>query len=210
MKLLYLCLLPLSLSAQDDLAPLPHNVLKNPSFERGAPARGMEPVGWLDCGETGESPADVHGNDRTYNFFSIRELAAYGEQFLGMVVRSNGTTECIYQRFRKPLDPGEYVIRITAARPREARSLDRVTGAPASYTQPVLLEMTGKFEDAPKPWGVLAQTPAVLSSDWTTWEFRFELKYPLRQFKLSAQYADAGTYNGYVLVDRVELAPVLD
>ena len=67
----------------------------NPSFE-GEPQDAIMPIGWIGC-EDGTTPDLLPGPWGVYN-------DAYdGQTFMGLIVRKNGTWECIGQRLPESL-----------------------------------------------------------------------------------------------------------
>ncbi|NUO03060.1 MAG: hypothetical protein HUU01_20820, partial [Saprospiraceae bacterium] len=107
--------------------PLP---FLNPSFE-DQPDFGKPPSGWFFCGNSGETPPDIHPG----GFYGVTAAPKDGRTYVGMVMRDNGTEEQLGQRLAAPLAPGQcYAFRIFAARSDQYASFSRTTGQPAPYT----------------------------------------------------------------------------
>ena len=85
--------------AQAQTRPMADSIrLVNPSFE-DVPKQSSPPLGWADCGFTGESAPDVHPS----NFWEVSKPAQNGKTYVGLVVRNNDTWERISQMLESPL-----------------------------------------------------------------------------------------------------------
>ena len=76
--------------------------LVNASFE-DTPKQSSPPMGWTDCGFTGESAPDVHPS----NFWQVSKPAFNGRTYMGLVVRHNDTWERVSQMLESPLVGGQ-------------------------------------------------------------------------------------------------------
>ena len=187
-----------------DTKTLAGNVLQNTSFEQGRAGHAMVPFRWKNCGSKEESPTDLHSSSDGVDFFEVRNRAADGDKYIGMVTRSNGTTECICQEIPGLLAPGTYDIALLAALPDRLQSYDRRTNRPANYAQPVMLEIVGISTNDRAV--VLATTDRIEKDSWEM--IRMEVSSPvaLKRIELRTIHIGEKPYNGAVLVDRFELA----
>lgn len=111
----------------------------NPSFE-DIPRQNHQPQGWLDCSFQDESPVDVHGSDT--EFFGVKEFAAEGETFLGMVTRDNGTYEGVSAKLKQPLQADSlYKLTIWVNQAETYQSISRTSDQIVNYNSPVRLEI---------------------------------------------------------------------
>lgn len=116
-----------------------------------------------------------------------------------MVVRSNGTRECLGQELFEPLLPGEYKISIALARSDFYVSIDKVKLTDANYSNPVKLEIIGITQKGEEQ--VLYLTEKITSSHWTNKESKFLVKDTLTTIKISPQFVGDEYYNGNILID---------
>ncbi len=195
-----LFLLPLWLVGQEAI------LLNNPSFE-DVPKVSKVPVGWQDCGEEGESPADTHPSGA----FGVVSPPHEGRSYLGMVVRENRTWESVGQALPVPFSPGTcYAFSIHAARSPLFESLSRLTNEVASYTGAVRLRVWAGYYPCERE-ELLWQTVPIPFVDWTRLDMVLKPSAPYTYLILEAFYdGDALLpYNGNLLLDNASpLLPV--
>ena len=175
----------------------------NPSFE-DEPAHSHPPRGWYYCDGPGESPPDTHPG----GFFGVSQTPYDGRTYLGMVARDNGTTEGVGQRLPGLMAPGQcYVLRYYATRSPAYESISRTSGQPEPFNTPVMLQLWGGMYNCDKAV-LLAQSPAVASTEWEKFQLAFQVQQPFTHLFLEVAHVDGGEwYNGNVLVD--QLSPIL-
>ena len=184
------------------------NIIEDPSFERARSSQGSTPRGWKNCGAKDESPVDVHSNKTLGYYFYVDTRAEDGEQYVGMTVRNNGTTECMSYTVKQGIPFGEYEILLTVAVPKWMRSLDRLTGQMTHFDHPVVLRVVGEREDGETVQ--LTETPPVSTLEWKTYRLMARSADNLKRIRLEAHFALGVPGNGYVLIDRFEFALVED
>ncbi|MCB0662980.1 MAG: hypothetical protein KDC24_09585 [Saprospiraceae bacterium] len=191
-------------SCNKEPAPFYGEYIQNSSFEQGTPGFLSLPDGWLDCGFEGETPPDLFANDMEIRPFEVSNNAIEGNQFVGMVVRDNGTRECIIQRLVTPIS-GLYTLRLLIGRAEEYLSISRVTYDPISYNQPVELEVIGIGEDGREE--VLFRAPKNVKRDWIEIQTSIYIPFPISSLKLSPDFDSTRDtpYCGNVLIDAFEL-----
>lgn len=203
-KILYFlfCCTPGILLAQAD------NLLRNPSFEYGASAPGILPAKWFSCGDLGNSPPDLH-NDLRKHFFEIEADASDGIQFVSMVSRADGTTECLGQKFKKPLQAGEtYQLTIHLSQDPYFTAHVKDKANPVPFDKPVVVEVY--IKTASGEVRLLGDTPAIDHVEWRSYQFEFTPDEPVTEVRIgpyfSIQYFES--YYGHVLLDQVVLEKV--
>jgi hypothetical protein len=116
------------------------------------------PDEWTDCGAEGETPPDLFksGEKIGYNVTAISED---GSQYVGLVVRSNDTRECLFQELDQPIE-GTIRGELLLARSNRYTSLDRITGDPVEYNTPASMEVIG-VDDSGTDFLLYATEPVV-------------------------------------------------
>ena len=180
------------------------NLLKNPSFERGEVGPGKTPRNWKNCGEKGHSPVDVHYSLAIPPIFGVRAQAAQGDYYLGMVARSDGSTECIYQKFKDLVPPGNFQLSLWVALPETMDNMDILTRKPASYAHPIGLEIVGIAPDDEAY--LLGSIPSVSEVGWQRLSFEGLSDVTFKGLAIRTVHTGGNPYNGYVLVDEVEFS----
>ncbi|MEM1218067.1 MAG: hypothetical protein AAGH79_04115 [Bacteroidota bacterium] len=200
--LVLLAAVPSMLAAQAD------NLLRNPSFEYGASAPGILPAKWFSCGDLGNSPPDLH-NDLRKHFFEIEADASDGIQFVSMVSRADGTTECLGQKLKKPLLAGEtYQLTIHLSQDPYFTAHVKNKANPVPFDKPVVVEVYIKM--ASGEVRLLGDTQAIDHAEWRAYQFVFTPDEPVTEVRIgpyfSIQYFES--YYGHVLLDEVVLEKV--
>lgn len=181
-----------SLVAQQEI------LLQNPSFEQDFPQAGVTPTGWINMGPETESPPDIQPGA-----FEVRMKAQAGKQYVGLVVRDNGTWEGIGQKLKEPLQKDStYQFSLWLARAPLMMSLSRQTQKPANYNAPTILRIWGVNSKTGQT-EMLGETEPVSPSVWML--YTFELKPQVDDFyeiELMAWYAPGHKKeNGNLLID---------
>jgi len=196
------CCLPLFLWCWNRIAPAEHSIpLLNPSFEESPAQPGQLPIHWKNCGKSTETPPDVVKANKE-NLFKVYHNAALGEQFLSMVVRSNGTYECIAQELPEVLQPGKkYQLSFFAARAERFDALERKTMQMASFAHPVLLEVQGTNCDEKRL--PLAAIDPVNHIHWVRYVMILEPTEEIHELQFAPYYHPDSLYeyNGHILLD---------
>ncbi|KAA3621960.1 MAG: hypothetical protein DWQ02_26820 [Bacteroidetes bacterium] len=184
-------------------AKLGKNILLNSSFEEGQYGASLMPDYWRNCGWASESPSDLHLSGGVA--FDVYQEAVDGYQYVGMVVRSNGTHECIFQEFEPYILPGEYDLLMVVSRSEVFNSVDQVTGEEASYHFPVTLQIFGKNE-IDDTESLLFMTYPIDFTDWHVIQNTFVIEENTSAIKIAAFFTDDEYYNGNVLIDKIIIA----
>jgi len=184
------------------------NLLRNPSFEYGASAPGILPAKWFSCGDLGNSPPDLH-NDLRQHFFEIQTDASEGIQFVSLVSRADGTTECIGQKLKKPLLAGEtYQLTIHLAQDPYFKARVKNEAEPVPFDKSVVVEVYVKT--ASGEVRLLGDTQAIDHPEWRAYQFEFTPDEPITEVRISPyfsiQYFES--YYGHVLLDQLVLERV--
>lgn len=176
--------------------------INNPSFELDNAKIGVITQGWFNCAEGLTSPPDLHSHETS--FFSVRDRAAHGNNYISMIARSNNTWEAIGQRLVKQLD--KFHIHHIAFRAKHSRSM-RVYNVynhnSERYNQPLRIRMwAGNTPGSKKEF--LGATQALDFKDWTKVSILFRPSRRYRYICFDAAYVseDGAPYNGNVLLDR--------
>lgn len=179
--------------------------LKNPSFE-GPPGPSLLPHGWKTCGFPDETPPDTNPNE----VFQVSMPAYYGNTYLGMVVRDNGTWEGVGQALAEPFQKNQcYGFTFFAACSRNYQSFSRMTGQEVNYNKPVKLRIWVGY-DYCESLQLLAETPAIEHHDWNPYTLFFKPNAPYTHLFLEAYSLHPDKpYCGNILLDNLsDLSPV--
>jgi hypothetical protein len=143
--------------------------IANPSFEAGIPGVLRVPDEWTDCGAEGETPPDLFKSEEKIGY-NVTAISEDGSQYVGLVVRSNDTRECLFQELDQPIE-GTIRGELLLARSNRYTSLDRITGDPVEYNTPASMEVIG-VDDSGTDFLLYATQP-VVDTNWTTVSFDF-------------------------------------
>ena len=194
--------------AQAQTRPMADSIrLVNPSFE-DVPKQSSPPLGWADCGFTGESAPDVHPS----NFWEVSKPAQNGKTYVGLVVRNNDTWERISQMLESPLQGGQcYNFSIYISSSENYKSRTNVANAGViklqsdsifNFNIPAVLRIwagnisCGRSE-------LLAESPPVDNFEWKRYDFRLKPKsnYNYIMFEAFFKTPVLFPYNGNILLD---------
>lgn len=176
-------------------------LLNNGSFERdGAAFNSKVPMGWeLLAGS--ETPPDLLPNEES----RVETLAPEGKYYLGLLVRSNRTTEAIGQRLNGTLYKDTvYQLRFMAARSPQYYAQERISQRDVNFDMPVIIRVYGGAQTGVAP-ELLAETPAVGHYEFKDYLVSFKPKANCNYLVFQAYY-DARfskPYNGHVLIDDI-------
>lgn len=181
--------------------------LVNPSFE-DVPKQSSPPLGWADCGFTGESAPDVHPS----NFWEVSKPALNGKTYVGLVVRNNDTWERISQMLESPLQGGQcYNFSVYISSSENYKSRTNVANAGIiklqsdsifNFNIPAVLRIwagnisCGRSE-------LLAESPPIDNFEWKRYDFRLKPKsnYNYIMFEAFFKTPVLFPYNGNILLD---------
>jgi hypothetical protein len=158
---------------------------RNPSFE-DTPRENACPAGWHSSAP-GSTPDILPGA------WGIDFAPQDGKTCLGLVTRSDNTTETISQALAEPLVGGvcySFSVYIAHA--------EKYVG----FNNPVRLRVWGSATKGSKGT-LLASSPLINHSDWRSYNFQFYTPGEARYLTFEAYYAPGTTfkYNGNVLLD---------
>lgn len=189
--------------------------LVNPSFE-DIPKQSSPPLGWADCGFTGESAPDVHPS----NFWEVSKPAIHGKTYVGLVVRNNDTWERISQMLESPLQAGQcYNFSVYISTSENYKSRTNVGNNPIlrmqsdsifNFNIPAVLRIwagnisCGRSE-------LLAESVPIDNVEWKRYDFRLKPKanYNYIMFEAFFKTPVLFPYNGNILLDNASsLQPV--
>jgi len=196
-------LILLSYSCRDDKIEL-KNKIKNSSFEEGEAGLHTLPIGWHNCGEVDRSPPDLFESG-VENDFNVNVIGDKGSKFVGLVVRSDGTRECMYQQLPQTIESGEYLIDLTVARSKRYTSIDLVTGDIVEYNQPVILQVIGIDEIGNEE--LFYSSVLIDSESWINLKYGFNINRSFKKIRVTPNYGqlDSIPYNGNVLIDEFKI-----
>lgn len=158
---------------------------RNPSFE-DTPRASASPVGWYS-NTPGSTPDILPGA------WGIDFPAKDGKTCLGLVTRSDSTTENITQALATPLESGVcYSFSIFLAHAQKY----------VGFNQPVRLRVWGSAVKGSKG-KLMAFSPLINHSDWRSYRFQFFTSTEVRYITLEAWYGPGiiFKYNGNILLD---------
>lgn len=176
--------------------------LTNGSFE-DVPKQSQPPRGWGDCGFAGESPTDVHPASDSLSYWQVRQPAAHGDTYLGMVVRDNETYESISQYLPAPIRAGScYEMTISLCKSKIYISQSRMTGRTENYDEPVVLRIYGGTSICRRS-ELLYESPPISNTEWEEFLVEFKPSGDYQTIMLEAFYKTPVLfpYNGNLLVD---------
>lgn len=192
--------------AQQTPVPAGKNFLINGNFEVGSPGYSALPDQWENCGPRSESPPDLHGKNT--RLFGVNTRAAEGKQFVGLVVRQNGTQECLLQNFPETLPLGTYRLRFAAAIPTDLKSPSRETGRSINYNRPVELRVLMRTDGSTvDDW---AEVTEIDHSKWRYYELDLTVDRTVYGLVLMPAHSEPTPYSGAVLLDDVSLTKRAD
>jgi outer membrane protein OmpA-like peptidoglycan-associated protein len=176
--------------------------LVNPSFEDDRPPKpGATPNGWINCGDSNESPPDIQPGA-----FSAIQTPSKGTTCLGLVVRDNNTSEGIAQRLDRPLENGKcYEWSLDACRSKQYLSLSKKTNLEANYTIPAKVRLWGG-NGACDRQELLFETPVIEHHNWKKYTTKFQPKrgtYSYITIEIDFDDTSKTPYNGNVLLDNL-------
>ena len=171
--------------------------LRNASFE-GTPQHSTTPAGWYDCGQSGESPPDIHPSGE----FQVTKTAAHKNTYIGLVTRDNDTWEGIAQRLSMPMKAGQcYSFSVTLARSEKYVSLTKTTRVLENFNNPIRLRIWGGTSYCSKKQK-LAESITIKHTSWKNYTFEFTPKQNYNYIFLEAFFEPSlFPYNGNILVD---------
>jgi hypothetical protein len=147
----------------------------NGDFEVGLPNSGTLAKNWIDFGDKARTPPDLHG--KSTNLFKCSTKSFSGKQFVGLVTRSDFTTEAIGQKLDSPMLVGHnYSISLCMATAENYQSLDVQNMELANYTAPVILRIWGAKSKDMEDGILLASSESLFKSDWKTVDFLLKIK----------------------------------
>ncbi len=175
--------------------------LYNPSFE-DTPRLSQTPIGWQDCNASGNSPVDTH--PVPYSDFQVTAAPAYGNTYVGMVVRENNAVEAIGQKLVEPLKKGRtYVFEIFLARsPQYMSGGFGREGSATNFNTPCKLRILGGDSYCDRR-ELLAESELIVNEKWENKQFIFHPKEDYDYLLFEAFYRNAvvTAYNGNLLMD---------
>ena len=176
--------------------------LQNPSFE-GFPHAAQTPDGWLDCRDF---PRQTPPDTQPIEAFGHPKKAQNGRTYLGLVVRSDSSTEGVYQKLTSPLLKGvTYKFSVWAHSSATFKSV--VTNKEEDFKTPTLIEFwgnTGKISQK------LAASEPIAANDWKQLNFVFTPTANFSNFIIKAYFNGDRPYNGNVMIDNLSaLVPKL-
>lgn len=157
----------------------------NSSFE-GEPQDATMPIGWMGC-EDGTTPDILPGP------WGVFQPAYEGQTYMGLIVRKNGTWECVGQRLSESLKAGNcYFFKLMLANAKTYNG----------YNKAAVLRVWGGDDRCEKKQK-LFESPPIGHADWKPYTIRFKPKQNISFIIIEAFYNSKlqYTYNGNVLID---------
>ncbi len=168
--------------------------LFNPSFE-SEPKDATMPIGWIGC-EDGTTPDILPGP------WGVYLPASEGETYMGLIVRKNGTWECVGQRLSQTLRAGScFYFKMMLAHSNTYNG----------YNKPAIIRIWGGSDRCDKKQK-LFESPPISHNNWKTYTIRFKPKQNIDFIVIEAYYNSKmnTTYNGNVLFDGISMIQTCD
>ena len=159
----------------------------NGSFE-GEAADAINPIGWMGC-EDGTTPDILPGP------WGVYLPAVEGQTYMGLIVRKNGTWECVGQRLSQSLKGNNcYFFKLMLAHSITYNG----------YNKPAIVRIWGGSERCEKSQ-ILFESPSINHSTWKPYIVKFKPKKDMDFIIIEAYYnsKQGVTYNGNVLIDAI-------
>jgi len=192
-------------NCDDDDGTVPFEGIANGSFESSEPGISTVPIGWENCGDTLKTPTDLFRNELE-NSFEVTNLAQAGQQYIGMVVRLDGSRECISQTFENLQTKGSYQLSASIAKPINYESLyltDSGTSIEVNYNTPVSLELI--IVDDNDEETIIHVTEPNETVEWIEISTTIEISEPFKAIKISPNFIGNEFYSGGILIDSFDL-----
>lgn len=182
--------------------------LQSPSFEvnRSLYHAGLGlPKGWFDCGDYANTPADVQPG-----LYSVTQTALEGQNYLGMVVREDGSREAVGQRLETTLIPEQcYAMSFYVARSATYGSVNHLQ-VPTNFIEPIKLYIWAGNAHCEKV-ALLGISDAIESTAWQKLTFNFQVSIPCQNILIEANFVeDRMPYPGNVLIDHFSPIYIVD
>ncbi|MFK8006098.1 MAG: hypothetical protein AB8H03_06990 [Saprospiraceae bacterium] len=177
--------------------------LKNASFEWSSAIANSIPSGWEICSRPNETPPDVHSKNTRH--YKVNHVSKVGENFIGLVVRSNFTYESIHQKLKKNLQKGKsYKMEIYAAMSDTFESHDSKTSKLVSFTTPAIVRIWG-VKNKCETLELLYESQPIDHVEWKKLDIEILPKMDHDRILIEAFYDKMITdpYNGNVLLDGI-------
>lgn len=208
------CLFFIPTQAQDII------YIQNPSFENKTPQFACPPKGWFDCGSEEASAVDVHGENT--NIFGVNKTPSDGNNFLGMVTRSDQTWECVGQKLSTPLSKqktyqleidisksSKFLSHITKPKPKPKKTSRKnvlFSRANVDFIETHFIDDTVlRIQASNSKTGaneILATSKIIDHEDWKTHRFVFQPTADYDVIILEAFYPNPNELtNGNILLD---------
>ncbi len=161
--------------------------LVNPSFEDD-PSDATMPKGWLAC-NSGTTPDILPG------YWGQYMEADHGDTYLGLITRSNSTSESIGQRLSTHLDPSScYGFKIALAK----------AGLYAGYKKPIKLRVWLGSSKCSKDL-LIYESPLVEHLDWKDYIIKFNTDEKTYKYIIFEAFHKEGSYShmGNILLDNI-------
>ncbi len=176
--------------------------LKNSSFEKGKHGHSTLPRNWFHCKDQ-NSPPDLHSSHS--NYFEVRSAAMDGDQFVGMVVRSDRTVENISQQLPRAFQKGTmYEMAFSLAQAKKLMSASRTERKVINFKTPIILQIWGGFNYCENNQ-LLYESTEINHQDWQTYKAKFIVddNYEVITFKVDYSDKDNFPCNGHLLLDNI-------
>jgi len=139
-SIIKITLLLILFSCQKDLREFDY--IFNSSFEKGWVEMGALPDSWRNCASRDYSSPDLH--DVNSNHWGVKKQPIDGNNFVGLVTRSDGSAECMEQPLTSYLESGNYCVEIIIGSAKEFVATDILTQEEASYTKRIYLDVVAE------------------------------------------------------------------
>ncbi|MEP7320996.1 MAG: hypothetical protein ABI761_03715 [Saprospiraceae bacterium] len=166
----------------------------NSSFE-GESRDAVNPIGWIGC-EDGTTPDILPGP------WGVYLPASEGQTYMGLIVRKNGTWECVGQRLPLLLKESNcYFFKLMLAHSVTYNG----------YNKPAVIRIWGGSERCEKRQK-LFESPPINHSNWKPYIVKFKPKKDIDFIIIEAYYNEKlnYTYNGNVLIDALTIIQTCD
>jgi hypothetical protein len=175
--------------------------LKNSSFEKDISSHSKMPRNWKNCPVDNQSPVDIHSNEAKY--FKVLQEPSHGNNFVGMIARSDGTYESIGQSLETTLYAGStYAFSLFVSRSKQYVSLSRSTMKEENFNKPTILQVSGGFDC--KSSNLLISTSIIEHTNWAEYILVFDVEEDVNFLLFEVFYEETGyPYDGNLLIDNI-------
>ncbi len=179
-----------------------HTEFENASFEQDLSGHSKTPISWKNCGDFHSSSVDIHGYRK--KFFQVSQGANDGNNFVGMVTRTDGTYEALGQNLENSLDAGHtYSFSLFACRSQQYISRSKSSMKEENFNKPTILQVYGGTDCNNSK--LLISTAIIEHTNWAEYVLVFDAEEEIEFLLIEVNYDSAAefSYDGNILIDNI-------